>query len=54
MAVTPKRFPRPDSVMGVSDDSIDSPQGDQIPRTAATTATGRASSRMVGLMVLPG
>ncbi|MFN8019500.1 MAG: hypothetical protein U0P45_15460 [Acidimicrobiales bacterium] len=45
-AVTPNRLPRPASVIGVIDDSIDSPHGDQIPRIAATTATGTASSKM--------
>ena len=47
IAVTQNRFPRAASDTGLSEESIDSPQGDHMPRTAATTATARARRTVI-------
>ncbi len=52
-AVTENRLPRPDSVIGVIDESIDRPHGDQTPRMADTTATASAAVSRTTDMVEP-
>ena len=44
VAVERNRWPRPCSASGVMVDSIESPHGDQVERTAAATATTSAIS----------
>ena len=54
VAVVVNRLPRPASVMGVIEESMESPHGDQMPRNAAMAATGRARMRTVRFMAPQG
>src|SRR5664279_4056286 len=47
-AVSSGRCPRARSAIGLSEDNIDSPHGDHMPRTAATAARAIARTSIVG------